>query len=99
MTRHIGELAELYALSSLDDRERIVVERHVQRCLECADRIRDAEETVAFISDLEEHHDPPQTITERFASRLALSRADQKSLSLKVITTAMIVGFMVIIGS
>ena len=85
--------------SSLDDRERIVVERHVQRCLECADRIRDAEETVAFISDLEEHHDPPQTITERFASRLALSRADQKSLSLKVITTAMIVGFMVIIGS
>jgi len=93
---HIGELAELYALSSLDDRERAVVERHVQGCLECADRIRDAEETVAFISDLEEHHDPPQTIAERFASRLALSRAEQKSLSLKVITTAVLIGLTVL---
>ena len=98
MSSHIGELAELYALGSLDDRARSVVERHVQSCLECANRIRDAEETVAYISDLEEHHDPPQTIAERFASRLALSRADQKSLSLKVITTAVIVGFMIIIG-
>ncbi|MGA7354502.1 MAG: zf-HC2 domain-containing protein [Candidatus Cybelea sp.] len=98
MSRHIDELAELYALSSLDDRERAVVERHVQRCAECANRIRDAEETVAFISDLEEHHDPPETIAERFASRLALSRAEQKALSLKVITTAVVVGLMVLVG-
>ncbi len=98
MSRHIGELAELYALSSLDERERAVVERHVQGCLECANRIRDAEETIAFISDLEEHHDPPQASAESFASRLALARAEQKALSLKVISTAMIVGFMIILG-
>ncbi len=78
MSRHIGELAELYALSSLDERERAVVERHVQGCLECANRIRDSAES--------------------FASRLALARAEQKALSLKVISTAMIVGFMIILG-
>jgi anti-sigma-K factor RskA len=98
MSRHVGELAELYALSSLDDRERASVERHVQSCSECAERIREAEETVAFISDLQEHHDPPQTITERFASRLALSRAEQKSLSLKVIATAVVIGLMILAG-
>ncbi len=98
MNRHIGELAELFVLGSLDDRERAVVERHVQTCLQCANRIRDAEETVAFISDLEEHHDPPQTIAERFATRLALSRSEQKSLSLKVITTAAFIGLMIVVG-
>ncbi len=98
MIHHIGELAELYALGSLDEREQTSVERHVQRCSECASRIRDAEETVAFIADLEEHHDPPQTIKERFASRLALSRAEQKSLSLKVIATAMIIGLTILVG-
>ena len=53
---------------------------------------------MAFIADLEEHHDPPQTIKERFASRLALSRAEQKSLSLKVIATAMIIGLTILVG-
>ena len=70
MSRHIGDLAELYALSSLDLRERATVERHVQGCLECANRIRDAEETVAFISDLEAHHDPPQTSAENLCPAL-----------------------------
>ncbi len=98
MSRHIGELAELFALGSLDDTERATVERHVRACLQCADRIRDAEETVAFLSDLEEHHNPPQTIADRFATRLALSRAEQKSLSLKVITTAAVIGLMIFVG-
>jgi anti-sigma-K factor RskA len=98
MNRHSGELAELYALGSLDDGERASVERHIQACLECADRVRDAEETLAFISDLEEHHEPPQTIAERFAVRLALSRAEQKSLSLKAITTAVVIGLTVLTG-
>jgi anti-sigma factor RsiW len=98
VSAHIGELAELYVLGSLDDQERAAVERHVRACLECANRVREAEETVAFISDLEEHHDPPQTIADRFAARLALSRAEQKSLSLKVVTTAMVVGLMILVG-
>ncbi len=98
MNRHIGELAELHALGSLEAGERARVERHIQACLECANRIRDAEDTLAFISDLEEHHEPPQTIAERFADRLALSRAEQKSLSLKVVTTALIIGLMALAG-
>ncbi len=99
MSRHIGELAELYVLGSIDDGERASVERHIRSCVECANRIRDAEETLVFISDLEEHHEPPETTAERFATRLALSRAEQKSLSLKVVTTAVVIGLMALAGS
>jgi anti-sigma-K factor RskA len=94
--RHIDELAELYALGSLEANERVAVERHIRGCTECADRVRAAEETIAFISELEAHHDPPQTIAENFASRLALSRNSQKRLSLKVITTVFVGGMIVL---
>jgi anti-sigma-K factor RskA len=95
MSGHIGDLAELYALGSLDEQERVTVERHVRACVECANRVREAEETMAFISDLEPHHDPPESIADRFAARLALSRGEQKALSRKVITTALIVGLVI----
>ncbi len=96
MKRHIDELAELYALGSLEADERAAVERHSRGCTACADRIRAAEETVAFISDLEAHHEPPQAIAENFASRLAISRHAQKQVSLKVITTAFVGGLIVL---
>jgi anti-sigma-K factor RskA len=96
VTRHIGELAELYALGSLEADERSVVERHIRDCIQCADRIRDAEETIAFISDLESHHEPPRAIAESFAGRLAVSRQAQKQLSLKVITTVFVGGLIVL---
>jgi hypothetical protein len=51
---------------------------------------------MAFISDLEEHHEPPQTIAESFAARLAASRAAQKALSLKVIATVVAAGAILI---
>lgn len=89
MTRHIDELAELYALGSLDARDRAVVERHTRTCVDCANRIRNAEETIAFIADLEQHHDPPRAIAQSFAARLASSRAAQKRLSGKVIGTVL----------
>lgn len=92
MSPHIDELAELYALGSLSAPERTAVERHLRKCARCADRVRAAEETVAFISDLEEHHEPPQTITAAFVARLAASRAAQKALSLKVIATVVAAG-------
>lgn len=97
MSGHIEELAELYALGSLDARERATVERHVRTCGECANRIRAAEETIAFISDLEQHHEPPQAIAGNFAARLAASRAAQKLLSLKV--TGTVLGAIVLILS
>ena len=96
MNSHIDELAELYALGSLEAGERTAVERHIRGCIECADRIRTAEETIAFISDLEAHHEPPCAIAENFAARLAVSRRAQKRLSLKVITTVCVGGLIVI---
>ena len=94
--RHIDELAELYALGSLEADERARGGTARQGLHACADRIRAAEETVAFISDLEAHHEPPQAIAENFASRLAISRHAQKQLSLKVITTAFVGGLIVL---
>jgi anti-sigma-K factor RskA len=93
--RHIDELAELYALGSLEAEERAAVEHHIRGCLRCADRIRAAEETIAFVSDLEAHHEPPHAIAENFAARLAVSRHAQKRLSLKVITTVFVGGLIV----
>ncbi len=89
MIRHIDELAELYALGSLDSRDRALVERHTRTCVACANRIRAAEETIAFMADLEEHHKPPRAIFQNFAVRLAASRAAQKRLSGKVIGTVL----------
>jgi hypothetical protein len=60
MNRHIGEFAELYALGSLEARKRATVELHVRTCVACANRIRAAEETIAFIAGLEVHHEPPR---------------------------------------
>jgi anti-sigma factor RsiW len=96
MNRHIDELAELFALGSLSESEKTAVDRHVRTCVACANRIRAAEETIAFIADLEEHHEPPETIAETFAARLALSRVAQKLLSLKVIATVLIVALIVL---
>lgn len=96
MSRHIAALAELYVLGSLEVRERAQVERHVRMCALCAKRIRAAEETIAFIADLENHHEPPQTIAENFAARLAVSRAAQKLLSLKVIGTVFSIGLILL---
>lgn len=45
-TEHVAELAELYALGTLDDRERALVDAHVQTCDECAARLGEAEATV-----------------------------------------------------
>lgn len=96
MKRHIDELAELYALGSLESAERAAVERHIRGCTECADRIRAAEETISFIADLEAHHEPPDAIAENFACRLAGSRLAQQRLSLKVITSVLAGGLIVL---
>jgi hypothetical protein len=51
MMDHIDENAELYALGSLDDLERLGVEQHVATCAACATRLRDAENAVAALSE------------------------------------------------
>jgi hypothetical protein len=60
-------------------------------------RVSLREETIAFISDLEAHHEPPRAIAEQFAARLAVSRSAQKRLSLEVITTVL-AGSLIVLG-
>lgn len=47
---HIDENAELYALGTLSDSERAAVDAHVATCASCAQRVGEAEETVAALS-------------------------------------------------
>lgn len=54
---HLGEAAELYALGSLGDLERVRVERHVQTCDACAARVGEAESTVLAL--IESHVPAP----------------------------------------
>jgi hypothetical protein len=68
--RHLGELAELYALGALEPHERTQVDAHVADCAACARALGAAESTVAvldaaFVPQLE----PP----ERLGSRIAAS--------------------------
>lgn len=59
MTQHIDELAELYALGLLDERESAQVDAHAMDCEVCASRLGEAESTVAF---MERHVSPPRSI-------------------------------------
>jgi len=47
---HVDENAELYAIGALSDTERAAVDAHVATCASCAQRIGEAEETVAAMS-------------------------------------------------
>lgn len=49
MNRHIDELAELYALGTLDEEERLRVDAHALDCTACAQRLGEAESTIAAI--------------------------------------------------
>lgn len=48
-SRHIDELAELYALGSLDELDRARVDAHVRTCEECAARLGEAEATLVAL--------------------------------------------------
>jgi len=50
MIDHIDDLAELYAVGSLDELESARVERHAARCPACAARLHEAESTVAALA-------------------------------------------------
>src|ERR1700688_4487918 len=47
---HVDENAELYALGTLSDSERAAVDAHVATCASCAQRVGEAEETVAALA-------------------------------------------------
>lgn len=71
MNEHVGELAELYAIGSLDDSDRARVERHASSCAICAGRVADAEESVTRLAELQTMHEPPARLRTRLHSSLA----------------------------
>jgi anti-sigma factor RsiW len=48
-SQHIDELAELYALGSLEEPQRALVDAHVRMCEACAGRLGEAEATVVAL--------------------------------------------------
>jgi hypothetical protein len=70
--RHLGELAELYALGALEPLERAQVDAHAAGCAVCTRALGAAESTVtAFDEAFVPQVDPP----ERLGSRIAASAA------------------------
>lgn len=59
MSEHIGDLAALYALGTLDDAERSAVDAHVAHCVLCASRLAQAYDDVAAIAMAQPQHTPP----------------------------------------
>lgn len=49
MSNHIDELAELYALGTLDEAERAAIDAHALECDACAQRLGEAADTIAFM--------------------------------------------------
>jgi hypothetical protein len=70
--RHLGELAELYALGALEPHERVQVDVHAVGCPACARALGAAESTVAA---LDEAFVPQLEPPERLGSRIAASAA------------------------
>lgn len=71
MSEHVDELAELYALGSLEDLDRARVERHTASCAACAARLSEAEDSVAHIAELQTLHAPPARLKARLHASLA----------------------------
>jgi len=70
--RHLGELAELYALGALEPLERARVDAHAADCPACARALGAAESTVAA---LDETFVPQLEPPERLGTRIAASAA------------------------
>jgi hypothetical protein len=67
---HIGELAALYALGTLDERERATVDRHVTSCTGCEQLLAQAEDDVATVIAAGPQHEPPVSLLTAPSPRL-----------------------------
>ncbi|MDQ2679872.1 MAG: zf-HC2 domain-containing protein [Candidatus Eremiobacteraeota bacterium] len=70
MNEHIDDLAELYALGALDKTEMRDVEIHIEGCAACADRLIQAQESIAAIEVLQDRFDPPPALGARLQRSL-----------------------------
>jgi hypothetical protein len=68
-SRHIGELAELYALGALEVRERAAVEAHAAHCARCSRALGEAEMAIAALDDaFVPEVEPPSRLGTRIAA-------------------------------
>ncbi len=75
MSEHIEELAELYALGTLDDLERARVEKHVESCEDCAIRLDEAAIVVADVAQAQSTVTPPHQLETRLLQSAGLQRS------------------------
>lgn len=72
MTDHVDELAELYALGTLDEIERARVEQHVEVCEDCALRLDEASIVVADLAQAGAAASPPPALEHRLLQSAGL---------------------------
>jgi anti-sigma factor RsiW len=77
--RDAEELVSLYALGTLDPRERSVVDSHVSTCQECAGRLSDGVDIVAELAYALPQLEAPPRVKQRLLSRID-DVADPKGL-------------------
>lgn len=77
MTDHVDELSELYALGVLDEAERLRVERHAATCDVCAERLHEAERTVADIAQGQPQFEPSSALARRLHESIKPPRAQR----------------------
>ncbi|HEV3155489.1 MAG TPA: zf-HC2 domain-containing protein [Candidatus Baltobacteraceae bacterium] len=78
MSDHIEELAELYALGSLDDSERARVEQHVENCEDCALRLDEASIIVADVAQAQTQMPAPPRLQSRLSRSVGLAAAPHR---------------------
>lgn len=73
MQEHIEDLAQLYALGSLDDLDRVRVERHIVTCEACRAELQDAEDAVTALATAQARpqREVPRSLKDRIDRSLA----------------------------
>ena len=95
VSQHIEDLAELYALGSLDDAAMAQVDAHARECPPCAARLGEAESTVAAMI---EQRTPSPALDRRMHARFAAAARPRWMRTLPAIAAAFLIGFLPALG-
>lgn len=88
----IADLAELYALGTLDESERAAVDEHLRGCATCTQRLGEAEGDVALIASMEPRRTAPRELQARVDR--ALQNRRQPWMPAMAIAAAMAIAFL-----
>jgi hypothetical protein len=89
VNKHIDELAELYALGTLDEAQRAAVDAHALECDECAMRLGEAASTIAF---MEQSAAVPSSLDRRMSA--VFHRPQPFHVSSALVAAAFIIGLL-----